>query len=374
MFFITLIKYLTGESLGSILPYKMNIIDKYFTRQQVAVFVMLLMVLTGLAWMVQIMSMMKFLMNYGVKFTDFLGLTALMVPFIVSIIVPFATFIAILFVYNKMIGDNEVVVMASAGYSPAKLARPALIFAGVMTVMNLILNLWLVPASQAKFYDTQWNLRYGLAHLKLQEASFTDMARGLVVYVDKVSNHDLSQVMLSDTRDKKSQITIFANNGKLVTTMRGLSIVMTDGSLQATGNGEIIGTFDTFDMDLSVSEKNNDSAFRARRMSTMELFSVKKENVSKKQYKTVMSEICNRILMPFMNIILAALCLTILLRSSLLRRRASFAPAASVVAMSCLMAGFMSASNMLTSLTSLIALGCTELTVLVVIMVLLFRK
>lgn len=374
MFFITLIKYLTGESLGSILPYKMNIIDKYFTRQQVAVFVMLLMVLTGLAWMVQIMSMMKFLMNYGVKFTDFLGLTALMVPFIVSIIVPFATFIAILFVYNKMIGDNEVVVMASAGYSPAKLARPALIFAGVMTAMNLILNLWLVPASQAKFYDTQWNLRYGLAHLKLQEASFTDMARGLVVYVDKVSNHDLSQVMLSDTRDKKSQITIFANNGKLVTTMRGLSIVMTDGSLQATGNGEIIGTFDTFDMDLSVSEKNNDSAFRARRMSTMELFSVKKENVSKKQYKTVMSEICNRILMPFMNIILAALCLTILLRSSLLRRRASFAPAASVVAMSCLMAGFMSASNMLTSLTSLIALGCTELTVLVVIMVLLFRK
>jgi len=374
MFFITLIKYLTGESLGSILPYKMNIIDKYFTRQQVAVFVMLLMVLTGLAWMVQIMSMMKFLMNYGVKFTDFLGLTALMVPFIVSIIVPFATFIAILFVYNKMIGDNEVVVMASAGYSPAKLARPALIFAGVMTAMNLILNLWLVPASQAKFYDTQWNLRYGLAHLKLQEASFTDMARGLVVYVDKVSNHDLSQVMLSDTRDKKSQITIFANNGKLVTTMRGLSIVMTDGSLQATGNGEIIGTFDTFDMDLSVSEKNNDSAFRARRMSTMELFSVKKENVSKKQYKTVMSEICNRILMPFMNIILAALCLTILLRSSLLRRRASFAPAASVVAMSCLMAGFMSASNMLTSLTSLIALGCAELTVLVVIMVLLFRK
>lgn len=374
MFFITLIKYLTGGNLGFILWFKMNIIDKYFTRQQVAVFVMLLMVLTGLAWMVQIMSMMKFLMNYGVKFTDFLGLTALMVPFIVSIIVPFATFIAVLFVYNKMIGDNEVVVMASAGYSPAKLARPALIFAGVMTAANLILNLWIVPASQAKFYDTQWNLRYGLAHLKLQEASFTDMARGLVVYVDKVSDHDLSQVMLSDTRDKKSQMTIFASNGKLVTTMRGLSIIMTDGSLQATGNGEIIGTFDTFDMDLSVSEKNNDSAFRARRMPTTELFGVKKETVSKKQYKNVMSELCNRILMPFMNIILAALCLTILLRSSLLRRRASFAPAASVVAMSCLMAGFMSASNMLTSLTSLIALGCAELTVLVVIMVLLFRK
>ena len=76
---------------------------------------MLLLVLTGLAWMVQIMSMMKFLMNYGVKLTNFLGLTAMMIPFIVSIIVPYVTFIAILFVYNKMIGDNEVVVIAGSG-------------------------------------------------------------------------------------------------------------------------------------------------------------------------------------------------------------------------------------------------------------------
>ena len=335
---------------------------------------MLLMVLTGLAWMVQIMSMMKFLMNYGVKFTNFLGLTIMMVPFIVSIIIPFVTFIAILFVYNKMIGDNEIVVMASAGYSPGKLARPALVFAGVMTALHLILNLWIVPASQANFYDTQWNLRYGLAHLKLQEGAFTDMAHGLVVYVDKVSGHDLSQVMLSDMRDKNSPITIFARTGKLVSTMRGLSIIMTDGSLQATSKGEIIGTFDAFDMDLSVSEKNNDSAFRARRMSTSELLKVDKQTISKKQYKTVMSELCNRILMPFTNIILAALCLAILLRSSLLRRRASFAPAASVVAMSALMAGFMAASNMLTSITDLVILGCAELFVLITIMVLLLRK
>ena len=66
---------------------------------------MLLLVLTGLAWMVQIMSMMKFLLNYGIQLTNFLGLTMLMVPFIISIIVPFVTFIAIIFVYNKMISE-----------------------------------------------------------------------------------------------------------------------------------------------------------------------------------------------------------------------------------------------------------------------------
>ena len=165
-----------------------------------------MLVLTGLAWMIHIMSMMKFLLNYGINLSSFLGLTMLMVPFIISIIVPFVTFIAIIFVYNKLISDNEVTVMAASGLSPLQIARPALIIASILTALHLALNIWIVPATQADFYSTQWNLRYGLAHMKLQEAAFTQLANGLVVYVDKVSGHDLSQVMLSDTRDKTSEI------------------------------------------------------------------------------------------------------------------------------------------------------------------------
>lgn len=352
----------------------MKTIDKYFTRQLVGIFVMLLLILTGLAWMVQIMSMMKFLMNYGVKLTNFLGLTVMMVPFIVSIIVPFVTFIAVLFVYNKMIGDNEVVVITASGTSPARIARPAIVLAGILTIAHLILNTWIVPATQAKFYDTQWNLRYGLAHLKLQESAFTEMSHGLVVYVDKVSGHDLSQVMLSDTRSDNSQMTIFARTGKLVTTIRGLSIVMTDGSLQATGNGNVIGTFENFDMDLSVAEKSGGSTFKARRMSTTELIKSISQDMTPKQYKTVMSELCNRILGPLMNLVLALLCVTILLRSSLLRRRTSFAPAIAVLAMSVVMASFMSLSSMLDNGTHFMLLALGQFVLLGIITIVLVKK
>ena len=352
----------------------MKTIDKYFSRQLIGIFVMLLLILTGLAWMVQIMSMMKFLMNYGVKLTNFLGLTAMMIPFIISIIVPFVTFIAILFVYNKMIGDNEVVVIAGSGMSPARIARPAIVLAGILTVAHFFLNVWIVPATQAKFYDTQWNLRYGLAHLKLQEAAFTEMSQGLVVYVDKVSGHDLSQVMLSDMRNDNSQMTIFARTGKLVTTMRGLSIVMTDGSLQAAGNGDVIGTFDSFDMDLSVTEKSGSSAFKVRRMGTTALIKSLNQDLTEKQYKTVLAELCNRILGPFMNLILALLCLTILLRSSLLRRRTSFAPAIAVLAMSIVMASFMSLSSMLNTESHLILMALGQFALLGIITIMLIKK
>ncbi len=328
----------------------MKILNRYFIKQLIAIFVMLMLVLTGLAWMMQIMSMMKFLLKYGIDVGSFLGLTALMIPFIASIIVPFVCFIAVIFVYNKMISDNEITVMAASGLSPKQIAKPALGLGIVLTLLNLALNVWIVPKSQSLFYDTQWNLQYGMAHMKLQESAFTEISDGLVVYVDKVSGYDLSQVMLSDMRDRDAPSMIFAEKGKLVSTIRGLSLVMTNGSLQASGETMVTGTFETFDMDLNVVDKENTS-FRVRRIPTKDLVKIAFDAETKKQHKMILTELCNRFLSPIMNIILAALCAVILLKSSLLRRRTSFAPMVAVAAMAGVMALYMSASNMIGSLT-----------------------
>ncbi|MBR2286569.1 MAG: LptF/LptG family permease [Alphaproteobacteria bacterium] len=352
----------------------MSIINKYFSRQLITIFVMLLAVLAGLAWMVQIMSMMKFVLNYGVQVSSFIGLTALMIPFIIAIIIPFVTFIAIIFVYNKLIADNEVTVMASTGLAPRQIARPAMMFAVVMTLIHLGLNIFVVPSTQAKFYDTQWNLRYGLAHLKLQEAAFTELSSGLVVYVDKVSGYDLSQVMLSDMRNERAEMIIFAEKGKLVATQRGLSIVMTNGSVQGRGDMMVSGTFETFDMDLNVADKGGMTGYRVRSVSTGQLFQDVLDSPTAKRHRTVLTELATRLLEPFMNIILAALCLAILLRTSLLRRRASFAPAAAVASMAVVMAVFMSASNMMNSITDFGILSLGVLGTMMAVVFALYRK
>ena len=371
---IILLLFLTGYVLGFIL-WNMKIINRYFIRQLLAVFIMLLLVLTGLAWMMQVMSMMKFLINYGVNFSSFLYLLSLMIPFIVSIIIPFVTFIATIFVYNKLISENEVTVMAASGLSPWQIAKPALKLAAILTAIHLVLNVWIVPASQAKFYSTQWNLRYGLAHLKLQESAFTKLANGLVVYVDNVSGHDLNQVMLSDMRDDKNQMLVFAERGKLVSTVHGLSIVTNNGSLQMRGkNGFTTGTFDNFDMDLNLVENDADVSFRVRRIPTSTLIKDVISQDSARQHQLTLVELCTRLLNPFMNLILAIVCTLILLRSSLLRRRASFAPAMAVLAMAAIMATYMSVSNMLTSLTDLFLIAIGVFALLLILIGLLLKK
>ena len=337
----------------------MKILNRYFLRQLTAVFVMLLLVLTGLAWMMQIMSMMKFLLKYGVELDSFIALTSLMIPFIASIVIPFVCFIAVIFVYNKLISDNEVTVMAASGLSPFQIAKPALKLGGILTVLNLFLSAWIVPQTQGLFYDMQWNMKYGMAHMKLQEGAFTEISDGLVVYVEQVSDHDLNQIMLSDMRHNDSSNTIFAETGKLVTTVRGLSLVMKNGALQFSGNQTVTGTFDTFDMDLNVVEKGAGNSFRVRRIPTMELLRVAFDAKTQRQHKMVLNEMCNRFLTPLMNLVLAALCAAILLRASLLRRRASLAPAFAVGAMAGVMGLYMALSNMIGSLTGfgLLAIG-----------------
>lgn len=352
----------------------MSILNKYFSKQLVAIFIMLLLILTGLAWMMQIMSMMKFLLKYGIDLGSFLGLTALMIPFIASIIIPFVCFIAVVFVYNKLIADNEVTVMAASGLSPYQIARPALNLGIGLTIVNLFLNVWIVPISQGLFYDTQWNLQYGMAHMKLQEGAFTEISDGLVVYVDKVSDHDLNQVMLSDMRSSDSPSMIFAEKGKLISTSRGLSLVMNNGALQSMGDSMVTGTFDTFDMDLNVVEKSGGNSFRVRRISTGELIKVAFDAKTKKQQKMILTELCNRFISPLMNLVLAILCVTVLLRSSLLRRRASFAPAVAVASMAMVMAVYMSASNIIDSITELILLSCFVVVLFTGLLFILVRK
>ena len=336
---------------------------------------MLLLILTGLAWMMQIMSMMKFLINYGIKFSSFVYLTSLMIPFIISIIVPFVTFIATIFIYNKMITENEITVMAASGLSPWQLGKPVIKLATLLTVIHLVLSIWIVPASQSMFYSTQWNLRYGLAHLKLQESAFTKLANGLVVYVDNVSGKDLNQVMLSDMRDPKNQMLIFAERGKLVSTVHGLSIVTDNGSLQMSGkNGFTTGTFDSFDMDLNLVDNDADIGFRVRRIPTSSLIENLISQEDARRHKQTLVELCTRFINPFMNLILAIVCVLILLKSSLLRRRASFAPAMAVLAMAVIMATYMSASNMVTSITDLIFVAVGVFVLLFVLIGLLIKK
>ena len=316
--------------------------------------------MAGLAWMMQILTMLRFLIQYGISVWGFLGLTSQMLPMIAAIIIPFASFIAVMFVYNKLISDREITVMAASGMSPLQVARPAIIMAGILTVIHFSLSLYAVPRTQERFYDMQWAMRYGLAHLVIQEGTFTQMSRGLVAFVENVAGHDLSGLMLHDGRNPAQQMSISADRGRLVHTERGMSMVMTHGSVQWRDDNFIVGTFDSFDMDMNLADRNPGNQFRVRRMPTSQLlnWAGRLDELSPRNQGRVMSEVSNRFLLPLMSVILTLIGLVILLRASLIRRTGfnMTAPMATI-SMAAAMAGFMILADFAKSLYGIMLLG-----------------
>ncbi|MCL2369137.1 MAG: LptF/LptG family permease [Alphaproteobacteria bacterium] len=355
----------------------MTILTRYFTRQLVMFFIMLVVVLVGLAWMMQILTLLRLLIQYGISVFMFLGLTSLMLPIIISIILPFAVFIATMFIYNKLISDREITVMAASSMSPLQIARPALIIAGLITVLNFALSLYIVPNTQGRFMDTQWNLRHGLAHLVIQESTFTQLSRGLVVFVEQVSGHHLSGLMLYDGRNPEQQITVSADLGKLVHTDRGLSLVMTHGSVQWRGEQFIVGTFDAFDMDMNLIDGSGHARMHVRRTPTAQLVhnAHNLDRFNARDQGRIMSEMATRFIAPFMNVLLVLIAMVMLLKSSLLRRGGfNMSAPLATISMGGAMAFYMVMTNYITSMLGFWVLGGTVIGAIIVLFLILKGK
>ncbi len=83
-----------------------------------------LVVLTGVIWITQALRQIDLLTSKGQTILIFLMMTGLALPSLIAVIAPVALFAGMLYTLNKLNGDSELVVMAAAGVSPARLLRP----------------------------------------------------------------------------------------------------------------------------------------------------------------------------------------------------------------------------------------------------------
>ena len=272
-----------------------------------------------------------------------------------------------MFVYTKSIGNNEIAVCYASGKSPISIARPAIVIGIIVMISHLVMNAFIVPKSQDLLLRTQWDLRYGLGHLKLNESMFNQLAEDVVIYIEKVNQKDIYGITMRDGREDAERY-ITAENGKLVSTKNSLSIVMGTGGLQMNGkSGVLIGTFDSAEMDMKISDASETKSFRARRTSSKELLNLFRDikNLGDKYSKRVLGEMATRFLAPVMDLILILIAVTILLKTNILRRRASFSATAAAAAMSIAELSFLSISASLATVGSLLYLAIGQVVIII---------
>src|SRR6059058_2144820 len=117
----------------------MTTLNRYILRQCLGMMVFVTAALSAAVWLAQSLRLVDLIVNRGLSVEVFLYLAVLILPRFLDIVLPVGAFIAVLFVFNRLTSESELVVMRSAGLGSLALARPVFVLAGIAFVALMTL-------------------------------------------------------------------------------------------------------------------------------------------------------------------------------------------------------------------------------------------
>lgn len=210
------------------------LLTRYVARQVFVVTVFVTLTLTAVVWLTQSLKLLELVAGSDAPPSLFLTLVLLSLPKFLETIVPIAIAVASLFVYNKMIADNELVVMRACGVDQTGLARPALLIAGAGAAVLLVLSAYVSPKCLERLSFLRQTLAAQYSALLLREGVFNTFGSDLTVYLrERGQGGDLYGVLIHDRRERdKPPVTITARVGRIVAGGEAPLIMVEDGMRQ----------------------------------------------------------------------------------------------------------------------------------------------
>jgi lipopolysaccharide export system permease protein len=211
----------------------MRTLGRYIRRQSLGVMIFVTAALSTAVWIAQSLRLIDLIVNRGLSIELFFYLAVLILPRFLDVVLPIGVFIAVLFTFNRLAVESELVVMQSAGLSPLSLARPVLALAGIAFVVLMSLSLYFLPVANRAFKDLEFEIRNRFVSSLVQEGTFTTIADKITFYArSRDARDEIAGLMINDDRDPRRPVTILAERAVFVDTPSGQRIVMVNGSRQ----------------------------------------------------------------------------------------------------------------------------------------------
>lgn len=211
------------------------IVNRYIFKNLFLATGFIAVTLAMVIFLTQSLRFLELVINSGASGSAFWMLTLMALPRFFEIILPIALMAGIIFVYNRMTADSEMVVMKSVGLSPIQQARPALLLAGGVTLILLVMTTWIAPASLSGMQQLRQVIKAQYSVMLFRAGVFNPVMPGLTVFVRARDNDgELHGLMIHDTRDaSEGPITILAKRGNLVASTTGQQVMVYDGTRQS---------------------------------------------------------------------------------------------------------------------------------------------
>jgi lipopolysaccharide export system permease protein len=210
----------------------MDLFSRYIFRQLAGSFMLILMTLTILIWMSTALAKLDLLTTHGQSVGTMLKMSSLALPALISIVAPNALLVAILYTFDRLNGDSELIVMSAAGSNTWRFAFPCIVLATITCLAVLAFNMVVNPLSLRVLRDYVVQVRTDLISQVLQPGRFSSPEHGLSFHIrDRSPSGELQGLMVHDTRQPDLAMTYLAEHGQIITNSEGSYLVMKDGHI-----------------------------------------------------------------------------------------------------------------------------------------------
>ena len=216
----------------------MSGVSTYILRQVGGPVLFFAFVLTMIIWLSQSLRMLDLVVDQSQSVGTYILITALIMPQIISLVLPFAVFCGVLYALNRLYSESELIVIWATGFSQWSVAGPVLLIAAAAAAVCFALNLIVMPAGMREMKDRVFEIRTELVNTFVREGAFTTPLPGLTVYVTEANpGGDIRGILIHDARSAKTTVTYMAQRGLLANTPLGPRLIMFKGNVQWLEDG-----------------------------------------------------------------------------------------------------------------------------------------
>ncbi len=212
----------------------MTLFQRYMFRQLLWPFLATLAALSGLAILTQSLSNLDLLAERGETALVFLWITLLAMPQVIALLLPVAVFIACAIGLNRLVGDSELTVGAAAGMSRRQRLTPVFRLALWVVLANLVVNLFIQPASFRQMRELLFEIRTDIAASFMREGEFIPLGGDVTFYAREIDDESVMYDVFIEEGRGAEAAAYAARRGVIVQAEQGPVMLLEDGVLTRT--------------------------------------------------------------------------------------------------------------------------------------------
>ena len=235
--------------------------------------------ITFIIWIIQAVNLLDLVSDDGHSLNVYFYYVSLNLPKIFSKTIIFVFFISIFYVINKYNNSNELLVFWNNGIQKIKFINFILKFSLFFLILQLILNLFIVPKSQnlGRLYIKESNIDF-LPKL-ISEKKFINVMKNLTIFVEEYKKDGkLKKIYINERIDSEKSKIILSEYGKIIKKNNKYILRLYNGGItNINKNNAYTLNFSETDYDLSEFSTKTTTYTKVQELDSIQMFICIKE-------------------------------------------------------------------------------------------------